>query len=108
MPATKKKVVSVDGRAAKEAVVEVGRKAKKVASRKASAGSRAAKKKVQSTSRGAAKTIAGHAAGAKQFVGSKIEKRKNSAIRSALKTCVELSAKQLAVLQKLERSIAGT
>jgi hypothetical protein len=64
-----------------------------------------AKRKAENARSGAAKRIAAKAARARRLVGRRIDERRRGALRTALRICVDLSGKQLAALQKLERSL---
>ena len=98
MAATKKKVVTVDKEAAKDAARRAGKRTRKAVARKVSGTRKRAKQKSIST----VGKLTDRAAGARRSLEREIGRRRDGAIRTALATCVELSRKQLAALEKLE------
>lgn len=105
---SKARIVSVNGSAARAAVADAGRRAGRIAAGRAAAGTRVAKRKAAGARRGAAKRIAAQAARARRLVGRRIGERRRAALRTALRICVDLSDKQLALLRKLERNLTST
>ena len=103
---SKKKIVSVDREAAKEAVVEAGRKAKKSVTQKVAAGSSRARQGARRAGRAAGK-VSGKVAETRSALGREVQERRNSALHRALRTCIFLSKKQTAVLEKLEGSFSA-
>ncbi len=77
--ATKKKIVSVDAQAGREVLARAGRKGKS-----------------------AARGLVARASEARGAVENGARTRRDSAIRSALRVCVDLSSRQLEALKKLE------
>ncbi len=106
MAAKRNRVLSVDRKAAKEAVIEISRRAGQVAALKARAGARAAKEKLGETGAKSAKTLVGRARKARRYVETQASSGKDAALESAVQVCVDLTSKQLAVLQKLQSTIA--
>ncbi len=103
----RKRIVSVNREAARDAVVEAGRKAKKSVARKVSAGSSRAGQRARRSGRNAAVKISVKAAETRSALGREVQKRRNSALRRALRTCISLSKKQTAVLEKLAGSLSA-
>ncbi len=103
---SKKKIVSVDREAAKEAVVEAGRKAKKSVTQKVAAGSSRARQGARRAGRAAGK-VSGKVAETRSALGREVQERRNGALHRALRTCIFLSKKQTAVLEKLEGSFSA-
>ncbi len=98
MAATKKKVVNVDTEAAKDAARRVGKRTRKAVASKVAGTRQRAKQKGLST----VAKLTDRAADARRSIEKQIGRRREGAIQVALSTCVELSRKQLAALQKLE------
>ncbi len=104
---SKKKIVSVDREAAKEAVVEAGRKAKKSVAQRVAAGSSRARQGARRAGRSAAGKVSGKVAETRSALGREVQERRNGALHRALRTCISLSKKQTAVLEKLEGSFSA-
>lgn len=102
-----RKIVSVDRDAAKDVVVEAGRKARKSVARKVAAGSSRARQQARRAGRNAAGKISGKAGETRKALGREVQKRRDGALRRALRTCISLSKKQTAVLEKLEGNLSG-
>ena len=106
MGTRKKAIVSVDGEAAKDAVVQAGRKAKKSVARKVASESGRAKQRVRQAGRSAAGAISGKAVETRRALGREVERRRDASLRRVLRTCISLSKKQTAVLEKLENTLS--
>ncbi len=105
MPTESNRVLTIDGEAAKEAVVEAGRKAKKSVTRKVGAGSKRAKDAARKHGSGVLDKAVGAAQSVRESVGSRVGKTKDAALRHALRTCIGLSKKQTQLLEGLEKSV---
>ena len=104
---SERKIVSIDREAAKEAVVEAGRKARKSVTQKAAAGSSRARQRARQAGSKAVGKVSGKVAETRGALGREVQKRRSSALRRALRTCIALSKKQTAVLEKLAGSLSA-
>jgi hypothetical protein len=101
MATNKKKIVSVDAKAGRAAIVSAGRKARGAAAKKVGAGAKTARRKGKSAARG----LVARASEARQAVESRARGHRDAAIRTALRACVDISSRQLEALKKLENGL---
>ena len=105
MATGEQKIVNVDTGAAKEAVGRAGRKARKVVANKVEAGSKRAKDVARKGGSAAKARVSGAARDVQDSIRGKMGKTTDSAVRHALRACIDLSKRQVRLLEGVEKRL---